>query len=415
MGVRGEVQDWGIRSNAVYAAISYSYHWDVVPHDDAGALAWARDTALPFLKPVAAFWACYLQRRSVPGAPDGYRYWSVGDCDGDEGCNLPPAQATNPVWTTAYLRRLLVTLLSMAAALQQAPEAAWGDVLAHLPPTATVGVALPATRGALTQVLAVYGEGAEASNVTTTHALASGQQAGYLHSLWPGETLSPLSEADGALAGAALASATLAPYRQDNSFSWVFSAAARAGVAPNATLARWRAGLLTPPVRANRLLAWGGLCSDSLGAVQYVVDMLVQGREGFLRAFPAWPANASAGFATLRLPGALLVSGSYSGVAGAGGGVSGEQAGGTQWLDVAALGAAGGGSPPRAVAVLSPWQAAGRSRVVVCRGAGGACAGGAAHEPLAWRAVGGARGGDAFSWQADASGGVVYTVFLAPA
>jgi hypothetical protein len=60
-------------------------------------------------------------------------------------------------------------LESIAAATGLPLSPAWADLLAHLPPTATVGVALPATHGALTQVLAVYGEGAEASNATTSH------------------------------------------------------------------------------------------------------------------------------------------------------------------------------------------------------------------------------------------------------
>jgi hypothetical protein len=41
--------------------------------------------------------------------------------------------------------------------------------------------------------------------------------------------------------------------------------------------------------------------------------MLVQSQEGFLRLFPAWPANASAAFSTLRMRGAVLVSAAYVG------------------------------------------------------------------------------------------------------
>lgn len=419
MGVRGEVQDWGIRSNAVYAAVLYSYHWDVVPHDDAGVLEWARGMAFPFLTLVANFWACYLTRHPVPSAPNGVRYWSVGDCNGDENCNagLSPQQATNPVWTLTYLRRLLATLPSMATALGLPLDPAWEDVLLHLPPTATTLVAAKGSAEPVA-VLSMYGEGSEGANVTQARAFATGQQPGYLHSLWPGETLSPLSEDNATLAAAALATFDFAPFSQDNAFSWVFSAAARAGVAPNVTQAHWRRSLNTQPVRENRLYAWGGLCSDSLGAVQYIVDMLVQGREGFLRAFPAWPGNASASFQTLRMPGALLVSGVYQGAGQGAEGQSGEQAGGTVYLGVRALGSEAGGSAPRNVTVLSPWQGAARERVVVCLGSSGACAGGARHENLTWGVVGGPRGGAAFSWMAQAATaaeqGKEYMVFLNP-
>ena len=95
LGVYGEPQAWGIRSNAVYAAVQHSYHWWAVDHADPAVLAWATGHAIPYLSGVAKFWQCYLTKTPVADAPDGYRYWSVGDCDGDEGCNLPPQEATN--------------------------------------------------------------------------------------------------------------------------------------------------------------------------------------------------------------------------------------------------------------------------------------------------------------------------------
>jgi hypothetical protein len=55
----------------------------------------------------------------------------------------------------------------------------------------------------------------------------------------------------------------------------VFASAVRAGVAPEVTLAHWRSSLAVN-ARTNRLVAFGGLCSDSLGAVAFVHDMLVQ-------------------------------------------------------------------------------------------------------------------------------------------
>ena len=127
-------------------------------------------------------------------------------------------------------------------------------------------------------------------------------------------------------------------------------------------------------------MAFGGLCSDSLGAVAFVHDMLVQSQEGFVRLFPAWPANASASFTTLRMRGAVLVSAVYEGRAEWAGRVAGRT-GGT--VNATLVAEAGG-----ALRVLSPWPDAPRSAVVVRDAAGGAAV------PITWTTVGGRVGGD---------------------
>jgi len=393
LGVYGAAQAWGIRSNAVYAAVTHAYHWAASDPADAAVLAWAA-AQLPFLEGVAAFWRCYFTKVAVAGAPDGYRYHSVGDCDGDEGCDtrLSPAQATNPAWTVAYVRRLLETLASMSAALGRAADPSWADMLAHLPPTAAVvvdGVA----------VLAAYGEGAADANVTTAASLKG--QAGYLHSLWPGETLSPLSEPNATLALAALSTFDHTSWGQDNSFSWMYASAARAGVAPDAFLRRWRSEL-TVNAKTNRLVAFGGLCSDSLGAVAFVHDMLVQSQEGFLRLFPAWPANQSAAFSTLRMRGAVLVSAAYEGRPEWAGRVAGRT-GGT--ANVTLFAEAGGAL----LALLSPWPASPTSAVRIVDAATGLPPAGG----VAWTSVGGAAGGPLATWRA--AKGETYVVTAAAA
>ena len=70
LGVFGAPQAWGIRSNAAYAAVLYSYQWAAVDHADAAVLAWARTRAWPFLSAVADFWACFAKKTAVAGAPD---------------------------------------------------------------------------------------------------------------------------------------------------------------------------------------------------------------------------------------------------------------------------------------------------------------------------------------------------------
>jgi hypothetical protein len=377
LGVFGAPQAWGIRSNAVYAAVLHAYQWAASDQTDADVQAWAR-AQMPFLRGVAAFWRCYFTKVEVPGAPDGYRYHSIGDCDGDENCDsyYAPEVITNPTWTLTYVQRLLETLLSMSAALGTAPDPSWADMLTHLPPTPTTvvnGVA----------VLSAYGEGAV--NTSASQAASFRSEAGYLHALWPGETLSPLSEANATLAAAALATFDSVSWGQDNSFSWMYASAARAGVAPDRTLAHWRAELLVG-LRTNRLVAFGGLCSDSLGAVAFVHDMLVQSQEGFVRLFPAWPANQSAAFSTLRMRGAVLVSASYVSRPEWAGLVAGRT-GGTANATLLA-GASG------ELALLSPWPAAPTSSVSVVDEATGLPA------SVSWGSVPGANGGPVARWAA---------------
>jgi hypothetical protein len=143
---------------------------------------------------------------------------------------------------------------------------------------------------------------------------------------------------------------------------------------------------LAASARTNRLVAFGGLCSDSLGAVAFVHDMLVQGQEGFLRLFPAWPAELDASFRSLRMRGALLVSAAYAGQAAWQGQVAGLTGGA---LNVSVL--AENTAPVR---LLSPWPAAGQSSISVVDLGSGASLG------LQWSQVGGRNGGPALQWGA---------------
>ena len=366
LGVYGEPQAWGIRSNAVYSAVQHSYHWAAVDHTDPDVLAWVNTHAFEYLASIAKFWSCYLTKVSVPDAPNGFRYWSVDDCDGDENCSLPPAEATNPTWTLTYLRRLLETLPSMALATGRALDPSWADMLMHLPPTPTTTY-----RGVPT--LSAYGEGALNQNIT-----AITRQPGYLHALWPGETLSPLSDPNATMVLAALNTFNFTSWDQDNAFSWMYSAAARAGVSPDIFLHHWRTELGSN-LKTNRLVSFGGLCSDSLGAIAFIHDMLVQSQEGFLRLFPAYPANATASFTTLRMRGALLVSAAYVGRPEWAGLVASRTGG---CVNVTILSEAGND-----VRVLSPWPATPTSGVTVVD----ATAGGAV--PVKWTTLPGSSGG----------------------
>jgi hypothetical protein len=393
LGVYGEPQAWGIRSNAVYAGVLHSYQWAASDTSDPATQAWARSQAMPYLAGVAKFFQCYLTKAPVATAPDGYRYWSVGDCDGDEGCSLTPGEATNPTWTITYLTRALETLISMAGVLGEAEDPAWRDMLTHLPPTPTTSLPASPPAAAPIPVLSAYGEGAANAPATAAHSFRG--QAGYLHALWPGETLSPMSEPNATLVAAALNTFNYTAWGQDNSFSWVYSAAARAGIAPDRTLGIWRKEL-SANLMTNHLVSFGGLCSDSLGAMAFVHDMLMHSQEGFVRVFPAWPGNQSAAFSGLRARGGVVVGAQYVGVGGpGGGGVPGGRTGGTVSVTLQSLGGEG------AIRFLSPWPNSPVSGVRVV-GKGGKSV------PLTWGTVGGMYGGPVGMFQP--TKGTVYTV-----
>lgn len=395
LGTYGQPQAWGIRSNAVYAGVAHSYQWAASDTTDPATQAWARNQAMPYLKGVAKFFECFLTKTPVPTAPDGYRYWSVGDCDGDEGCALTPAEATNPTWTITYLTRALETLISMAGVLGEAEDPAWRDMLTHLPPTPTTTYSSSSSGSSITTipVLSAYGEGA--LNAPESAARSFHGQAGYLHALWPGETLSPMSEPNATLVAAALNTFNFTNWGQDNSFSWVYSAAARAGIPPDRILGIWRKEL-GANLKTNHLVAFGGLCSDSLGAMAFVHDMLMHSQEGFVRVFPAWPGNQSASFTGLRARGGVVVGGVYVGKGGAtGGGVPGGRTGGTVNVTLQSLG--GGG----AIKFLSPWVDSPTSGVKVVGEGGESVA-------VSWSTVNGLYGGPVGEFTP--TKGMVYTV-----
>ena len=341
LGVWGLPQDWGIISNAAYAAMTYVYHYETTPLN----VTWIQDYAWPYLNKVGIFWKCHLVKTTVPNAPDGYEYWDVNDCTGDEGCSLPADQRTNPMWGITYIRRIYSTLIDMSEKTGIPLDPSYTDIYNHLP-------AIPTTMyqtksGATVPVLTWYGQ----SSYTNF-----GGQANELHAIWPGELLSS-SEPNATLLQAAWNALDAQQWGQDNSFSWVFSSAARVSYNLTTTIHKWEQEL-TNNLKMNRLVSFGGLCSDSLGAAQFVTDMLVQGQEGFVRVFPAWPGERMAQFDSLRLKGSIIVSGVYNGqpqwV-----GIPGAITGGTTAVTI--ISEIGGN-----VTLLSPWPVVPNQNIVVC-------------------------------------------------
>lgn len=397
LGVYGEPQAWGIFSNAAYAAMTYWYQFETTPLNTT----WVNSHALPFLQPLAKFWQCRLVKTNVSRSvnPDGYQYWDVDDCTGDEGCKIPAAQRTNPMWGIVYITRLFDGLIRMYSAIGRTPDPAWADVLAHLPAIPTTLYEHPNGSGDYVPVLSWYGR----SNYTNF-----GGQANSLHAVWPSELVS-MSDPNTTMVTAAQNALEFANWGQDNSFSWVFSTAARVGYNITTTFQRWNTEINTY-MKTNRLISFGGLCSDSLGAIQFVHDVLAQGQEGFIRILPAWPGAKDASFTSLRMKGAILVSADYVGQ--------------PQWAGLPA-GSTGGVTRvgittevSSTVTMLSPWPstAVPPTSILVCDVTATSAAGTATADspstasgctagtqvPIAWTTIPGLNGGPAIVWSADA-------------
>ena len=151
------------------------------------------------------------------------------------------------MWGIVYIRRVFETLISIAADIGEPVDPAWSEILDHFPAIPTTTTKL--SNGSFVPVLAWYGQ--------STYTHFSGQ-ANNLHAVWPGELVS-MSTANQTLVEAAVNSLALQSWGQSNSFSWVYSAAARVGAPLNVTFEKWNSQLQSSfNERPNRLIAFGG-------------------------------------------------------------------------------------------------------------------------------------------------------------
>jgi alpha-L-fucosidase 2 len=88
----------------------------------------------------------------------------------------------------------------------------------------------------------------------------------------------------------------------------IFTAAVRCGVSPEFILAKL-SERITKTSYPNMYMPYGGGGTETFSGVPSCInEMLLQGYEGMIRVFPAWPENKDAKFENLRTYGAFLVS-----------------------------------------------------------------------------------------------------------
>ncbi len=256
---------------AVYAAVPYLEHFHYMRDVD-----FTRDKLYPFLREVADFWQHFLVR------DEGGRYHIHGSASHEFGAHDRDAAFDLPL-----VRRHFSLMTEIAEALNVDADRlpAWRDIARHLAPYPT------ASHNGMT----VFKEAENAPGFTRSISL--------YNVLWPGG--GDLDDTLRETGRNTLRALNL--WHQGNSFSWIFTAAVRAGL--EETRDKFCERLAAPNgLRQNLILAqaYGGL--ETCGAIQAVNEMLLQNHGGVIRLFPAWPADEDARFDNFRVSGGVRVS-----------------------------------------------------------------------------------------------------------
>ena len=259
-----------------------------------------------------AFWQGYLTKRATP---DGYVYASVNDCfmercglttdgRGPYGIYDPTRLNVNPIQTVAMLRYVLEGAIDMGSALglgaAELPQ--YRDILRHLPPLPTAPLPKPHAFANATRVFV----GAESAAPSPP-----GSNPVETSALFPGASIG-LSSDPSLLQTAQATVLWLDSFATGNSFPQIFAAAGR--VAPpsgplNASFVQRRFlqrlhGDSAPSFYVHQF--GGGV--ETVGALAYVNEMLLQSHEGFIRLFPGIALGQRASFRGLLSPLAMKLS-----------------------------------------------------------------------------------------------------------
>ncbi|MGW7681679.1 glycosyl hydrolase family 95 catalytic domain-containing protein [Kribbella sp. NPDC054772] len=258
-------------SNVLFTASQYVEYFDHTQDTE-----FLRDTAYPFLRDAAEFFAHYLEWDE-----GRYRLWS-GPHEGSWGSNSSV--------DIALLRQLLTLLVEHEADLT-AVDPKWRHMLEHLPSTPTAVV-----NGRIVYALADAGTlkgddprdirpGDNTVNLEFIHP--AGQNADRQIAI---DTLDAMDSWD-----------------QENSFPKVFTQAVRGGYPAEKLLDILRSVIERRQARNLRITdGWHGI--EKSGATEAINSMLVATRNDVVSVFPHWPTTRDASFTTLRQKGGFLIS-----------------------------------------------------------------------------------------------------------
>ncbi len=297
-GIEGGYQFLGQKSNAVFCTANMFmrfYH----TYDKAYA-----EKVYPFIREVADFWEDYLKFENGRYMSYDDSFWEVGPWMGKEW--KKDYGDINPTLTLGMLRMFFKGILEMGEFLNMDRDRRekWQHILNHLSPIPTVEIngnirikACEGGNGSGSRTLPGFGRVMMHGLTFPTGVCGVKTDSAFAEILrkeidrWGKEPMGDASW-DNTTGG----------------FETFFTSAARVGYDPDLLLVGLKERI-SKTALPNLWVPQSGGGIETLSAIPSCInEMLLQGYEGMIRVFPAWPANKDARFANLRTYGAFLVS-----------------------------------------------------------------------------------------------------------
>ena len=299
LGPRGSAPEgpdsiWSQISNGAFVCAVMCTHWEYTLDRNYLKKAW------PVLDKTANFLMKWAEREDLPSG--GYRY-SIWDGHWENsGLEKNSAQAVG------CARHLFGTLVSTTGILREMgidipheKAAAWQDFAEHLAP-------LPVGRAKLNgrdvKVLADVERSDGTARITERGAV-------FLESIIPGEEFS--FDATGAMreyatnaVNVAVSIANGKVWDSPNQTPKLYATAIRTGYPPEPVIEAFKKYQL-PRMQKNFTIRDGYHGVEKIGAMEFLLSMLVQSDHGFVKIFPNWTGHDAA-FENLRAKGCFLVS-----------------------------------------------------------------------------------------------------------
>ena len=273
-----------MKGNAAWLATNFVSHWDYT-HD----ASWAQSTGYPFLIQVANFWDNDLTK-------DGNGVYNIYNSAQNEHSSYQ----LNPDGDLAWLHYMYPALLQMSQVLNvdASRRAKWQDISANLAPYPTFTTNGHTDFKATQDAPGFYGGDANPAN-----AAFPGNDIGL------GSSVSDIITEQNTIED-------LNVWCQDNSFAWIFPAAARVGLPDTYNrLVRYLSGgcgSSQPGARGNTTVYQSGGGAETFGNMEAVNSMVLSSYDGTMRLFPDWPTSRNASFTNMLAVGDFKVSSSTS-------------------------------------------------------------------------------------------------------
>ncbi len=260
----------------------------------------------PFLKEVSEFWEDYLKYENGRYVDYDDDFWEVGPWTGKEW--RADFGDINPTISLGLLRMFFKSMPAVSEFLKRDldKQDKWKHILAHLS-----NIPMDTIDGAI-RIKAC--EGGNGSGSRTSPGFGRVMMQGLV---FPAGVCGELTDRHfDSILQKEIARFGQSPrgdadwYNTDNGLETYFTSAIRVGYDPVKVIAELKHRISQAALR-NLWLPQQGGGIETLSAIPSCVnEMLLQGYEGVIRIFPAWPRDRDASFEHLRAVGAFLVSAS---------------------------------------------------------------------------------------------------------